>query len=63
MKKLKKAFKLFVFVCLIILAGLGVGLSGGVPVPFQKNRREHEKEMIELVEENEDQQVSEIKEI
>jgi len=37
------------YVCLIVLAGIGIGLSGGVPIPSLKNRRDSEKEKIELI--------------
>lgn len=50
MKKLKKGIKLIAFICLIVLAGVGIGISGGAPIPLLKNRREAEKETIELVE-------------
>ena len=50
MKKIKQAIKLLVFICLIVLAGLGIGLSGGVPLPLTKNRKDSEKENIELTE-------------
>lgn len=51
MKKVKKAIKLLAFISLLTLAGVGIGLSGGVPIPLLKNRRDFEKENIELVEE------------
>lgn len=50
MNRVKKAARLLVFVCLILLAGLGVGLSGGVPIPFFKSRRDAKKEKTELIE-------------
>lgn len=50
MKKIKKLARLFAFICLIVLASIGVGISGGVPIPFSKSRRETEKENIELLE-------------
>ncbi len=51
MKILKKAIRHCMFICFILIAGLAVGLSGGVPVPFQKIRRDAEVETAELVEE------------
>lgn len=51
MKKIKKIIKLSAFIMLLALAGVGIGLSGGVPIPLLKNRRDFEQETIELVEE------------
>lgn len=59
MKKIKKMIKLLAFVSLLALAGVGVGLSGGVPIPLLKNRRDFEKEDIELVEEKTEKSDSE----
>ena len=50
MSRIKQAARLLVFISLIILAGLGIGLSGGVPIPTIKNRKDPEKENIELIE-------------
>ena len=50
MNKIKKAIRLFAFICLIVLACLGVGLSGGVPIPSFSSKRKSEKEDIELIE-------------
>lgn len=41
------------FVCLIALAVLGIGISGGVPLPFSNNRRDNEKDKTELLEKQE----------
>lgn len=50
MNRIKKAVRIFAFVCLIVLASVGVGLSGGIPLPTLKKRRDAEKENIELIE-------------
>lgn len=50
MSRIKKAARLLAFICLIVLAGIGIGLSGGVPLPASTSRRESEKEKIELIE-------------
>lgn len=55
-----KALRQLMFICFIFIAGLAVGLSGGVPVPFQKIRREAEKETAELVEEQDEDAEKEI---
>lgn len=47
MRKIKQALKLLALICLIVLAGIGIGLSGGVPLPTRA-RRNSEKENIEL---------------
>jgi len=53
MSRLKQAARLFIFICLIVLAGLGIGLSGGVPIPTINHRKDSEKEDIELIENEE----------
>ena len=50
MNKIKRAVHLIAFVCLIILASIGIGLSGGIPIPLSNSRKETEKENIELLE-------------
>lgn len=50
-----RTLRLLGLVCLIALAVIGVGISGGVPLSLLKNRRDTEKEKTELVE-NEDQE-------
>ena len=51
MKKIKRIARLLGLVCLIVLASIGIGISGGVPILLLKKRRESEKENTELVEE------------
>lgn len=55
MSRIKQAARLLIFICLIVLAGIGIGLSGGVPIPSIKNRNNSEKENIELIE-NQDEE-------
>ncbi len=50
MKKFKKALRVLALICLITLAVIGVGISGGVPLPSFKSRRDPEKEKTELIE-------------
>lgn len=50
MKKVKRLLRVFVFICLIILAGIGVGLSGGVPIPSTTKRDKKSIANSELVE-------------
>jgi len=64
MSRIKKAARLLAFICLIALAGIGIGISGGVPLPTIKNKRDSGKENIELLEnqdENLDSQKDQIK--
>jgi len=39
----------------MLLACVGVGISGGVPVPFSQNRRDKEDADIEMVDEKEEE--------
>lgn len=54
MKKIKKTLRLLAFIVLIVLAGLGIGISGGVPIPLSNHRKKSEKENIELMENQEE---------
>ncbi len=64
MKKLKKAIKLVALVCLILLATIGVGISGGIPLPFSNKRKDTPDIQIELVEsDKEDTEVKEFESI
>jgi hypothetical protein len=47
--------KIVGFVCLIILASIGVGISGGVPIPKIRNKKDNEKDKVELMEQKEDE--------
>ena len=51
--------KLFAFICLLVLASFGVGLSGGVPIP-QVNKK---KDPAEITDEqvDEEQEEAELK--
>ena len=40
MERIKKALRLFVLIILIVLASLGVGISGGVPIPTIKRKED-----------------------
>jgi len=55
MKKIKRIVRLFALVILIVLASLGIGLSGGVPLPSFTNRKESEIDNTELIEDKEEQ--------
>ena len=50
MKYLKLAVRRLVFCCLLLLAVVGIGLVGGIPVPFTDRRSQTADTAIELVE-------------
>jgi len=50
MKKANRVFKTIIYIVLISLACLGVGLSGGVPLPSIRIKRNSNVDKIELVE-------------
>lgn len=60
MERVKKALRLFVFICLIVLASIGIGLSGGIPIPMSNSRKDTEKENIELIENQEEESNDEL---
>jgi hypothetical protein len=57
MKTLKKGVRTFVIICLIILAGMGLGLSGGVPVPNNNRRNDKTEFKNELEAKEQDENV------
>lgn len=50
MEQIKKGLRLLMLVFLILLATMGVGLAGGVPIPKTKRRNPQKQPRIELVE-------------
>ena len=54
-KKLIRGLKLFALICLIILAIFGIGISGGVPIPFSGSRKDGEDIKIELIEDRDEE--------
>ena len=54
MKSLKKILRMSGLLLLLILASIGVGFSGGIPVPPLYKKDESLEIKIELVESNED---------
>ena len=54
MEKFKRAMRLLLLICLIILAGFGIGLCGAVPIPQSNKREDPVKIEIELVEDEEE---------
>lgn len=55
MERFKKFVRISFFILLIVLASLGVGLSGGVPIPFSNKRRQESEIKIELKKEDKDE--------
>ena len=54
MKSFKKALRLTVMVLVILLAAMGVGLAGGIPVLFPRKKENDPQIKIELVESRDD---------
>ena len=54
MKRFKKILKLLGLVCLIVLASVGIGITGGIPIPSSKKKENNIEIKIELVESTED---------
>lgn len=48
-KKIKKALRLIALAFMISLAGIGIGLSGGVPIGLVRFRIESEEDKIEMI--------------
>lgn len=63
MKKAKRVFKTIMYILLISLACLGVGLSGGVPMPRNRLKRDPSKDKTELVEKLKQGKDSELKKV
>ena len=55
MKSFKKTLRLLGLVFLIVLASLGIGFVGGVPIPPSKKREDTIELKTELVEDKEDE--------
>ena len=54
MKRIKKIVRLSILVGLIILASIGIGISGGIPIPFSTNRKDTEQQNLEQIDSKED---------
>jgi hypothetical protein len=55
MKSFKKTLRLLGLVLLIVLASLGIGFVGGIPIPPIKKREDTIELKTELVEDKEDE--------
>jgi hypothetical protein len=55
MKKLKRMLKLFAFICLLVLASFGIGLSGGVPIPPINKKKDPAEVTDEQVDEKQEE--------
>jgi hypothetical protein len=55
MKSFQKALKLCFLVLIIALASIGVGIAGGVSVPFSGRKENDPQIKIELVESKDDE--------
>lgn len=54
MKSFKKTLKLLGLAFLIVLASLGIGIGGGVPIPPSNKKKDTIEIKVELVESNEE---------
>jgi hypothetical protein len=62
MKSFKKALRLLGYILLILLATVGIGLMGGVPIPTMNKKEDAIEVLVELVEDEEDDlNLSEVK--
>jgi hypothetical protein len=55
MKNFKRIFRLLTLVFFMVLAMVGVGLGGGIPIPSSNRREDTIVIKVELVESEEDQ--------
>ncbi|SDB31242.1 hypothetical protein SAMN03097699_0642 [Flavobacteriaceae bacterium MAR_2010_188] len=56
MKKFKKIIRLLCLILMILLASIGVGLAGGMPIPINARREDMTTEVkIEQVDKKEDE--------
>lgn len=55
MKLLKKTVKLLGITMLIVLASIGIGLGGGIPILSSKKKEDLLEIKVELVDTNDDQ--------
>lgn len=55
MKSFKKTLKLLGLVFLIVLASVGIGFGGGIPIPSSNKREGTMVINVELVQSNEDE--------
>ncbi len=63
MKKFKKIIRLLCLILMILLASIGVGLAGGMPIPLTGRREEMTPVIkIEQVDKKEDESDSETEE-
>ena len=64
MNRFKLLLRRFLLICLIVLASIGIGLAGGIPIPNSGKRepkQEINNEALEATEEEEEISVAEIK--
>jgi hypothetical protein len=50
-EKIQKSLRMLLLILLIFLASIGVGMSGGVPIPIKNKKDDSKETQIELVEE------------
>lgn len=60
MKFFKKTGRVIRLLCFIVLATVGIGLSGGIPMTMSNRKENNQPITIELVEEIEEKEESEL---
>jgi len=61
MQRFKRLMRLLIFLVFILLASVGVGLSGGIPIKSLNVRRDPQEEKIELIDQNEENEENDTK--
>ncbi len=59
MKRFKKTLRLLGFILLIVLASVGIGLGGGVPIPPANKKKDTIEIKVEMLESVDDKTKSE----
>jgi len=57
MNRFKRLLRRLLLICLIVLASIGIGLTGGIPIPSfgkREDKQEINKEVLEAAEEDEE---------
>lgn len=64
MNRFKLLLRRFLLICLIVLASIGIGLTGGIPIPSfgkREDKQEINNEVLDATEEAEEMSVAEVK--
>jgi len=64
MNRFKLLLRRFLLICLIVLASIGIGLTGGIPIPSfgkREDKQEINNEGLDAAEEEQEMPATEIK--